>query len=114
MTTPHLVKTKPDYKLEKMLPLLGSDRPGEVLAAAAAIDRHLRANGQDWHDLAAALRPDRAQRDPSDPQAVAAWLPQSGHYRPHERDFLWNVQRGIRLTPKQLDWLAGIYTRARV
>jgi predicted nuclease of predicted toxin-antitoxin system len=42
-------------KLGKLLPLLGSDRDGEVVAAARAIDRALRSAGCDWHDLAARL-----------------------------------------------------------
>jgi hypothetical protein len=39
-------------KIAKLLRLLGSDKPGEVVAAAAALKRTLQAGGQDLHDLA--------------------------------------------------------------
>jgi hypothetical protein len=40
-------------RLAKLLPLLGSDQPGEVAAAVAAITRALTKAGTDWHGLAA-------------------------------------------------------------
>jgi hypothetical protein len=40
-------------RLAKLLPLLASDQPGEVVATAAAITRTLAAAGADWHGLAA-------------------------------------------------------------
>lgn len=48
-------------RLAKLLPLLGSDQPGEVTATAAAIGRLLGTVGASWHDLAATLVPS-AQR----------------------------------------------------
>jgi hypothetical protein len=42
-------------KLAKLLPLLASDKPGEVAATAAAINRTLAAAGADLHDLASAI-----------------------------------------------------------
>ena len=42
-------------KLEKLIPLLGSDKDGEVVAAAAAITRTLKQAGADCHDVAAAV-----------------------------------------------------------
>lgn len=42
-------------RLAKLIPLLSSDQPGEVAAAAQAIARTLRRSGADWHDLTAAL-----------------------------------------------------------
>ena len=44
-------------KLAKLLPLLGSDKAGEVSAAAAAISQTLRTAGADWHDIAGLLLP---------------------------------------------------------
>jgi hypothetical protein len=38
-----------------LLLLLSSDKSGEVVAAAHAIERALHAVGSDWHDLAAQL-----------------------------------------------------------
>jgi hypothetical protein len=40
-------------KLAKLLPMLSSDRDGERIAAVAAIDRVLKSQKLDWHDLAA-------------------------------------------------------------
>jgi hypothetical protein len=42
-------------RLAKLVPLLGSDKPGEVAAAVAAIGRTLRGAGLDWHTLAAVV-----------------------------------------------------------
>ncbi|MGK7864516.1 hypothetical protein [Falsiroseomonas sp. E2-1-a4] len=42
-------------RLAKLLPVLASDRPGEVAAAAAAITRTLNGAGLDWHALAAVV-----------------------------------------------------------
>ena len=40
-------------RVAKLVPLLSSDRMGEVAATAAAIERTLKANGEDWFALAA-------------------------------------------------------------
>ena len=40
-------------RLAKLLPLLSSDQPGEVVATARAIGQTLQRGGMDWHDLAA-------------------------------------------------------------
>ena len=42
-------------RLAKLVPLLGSDRPGEVAATVLAIANTLRSAGNDWHDMAADL-----------------------------------------------------------
>jgi hypothetical protein len=41
-------------KVVKLIPMLGSDHDGEVVASAWAIGRSLKSSGRDWHDLAAA------------------------------------------------------------
>jgi len=42
-------------RLEKFLLLLGSDKPGEIVAAAGALCRTLKADGHDLHDLVGML-----------------------------------------------------------
>src|SRR4051812_28777081 len=42
-------------RIARLIPLLGSPEHGEVLGAAAAIGRVLRAHGLDWHALASAV-----------------------------------------------------------
>lgn len=49
-------------RIGKMILMLSSDRPGEVGAAAAAIDRTLRVAGADWHDLVGALTAPASRR----------------------------------------------------
>ncbi len=63
-------------KIRKLLPLLGSDKDGEVLGAARAIHRTLQSAGSDLHDLAARLEGNNApdpklDADPPPP----AWKP---------------------------------------
>lgn len=47
-------------KILPLLPSLSSDQDGEVVAAARAIGRVLKANGQDWHDIVTVLEPHTA------------------------------------------------------
>lgn len=42
-------------KLKKLIPLLASDKDGEIVATANAIKRVLTSNGKDFHYLAAKL-----------------------------------------------------------
>src|SRR3954452_7385985 len=42
-------------KISKLIPMLGSDKPGEIIATAAAIGRTLKGVGRDFHDLALAI-----------------------------------------------------------
>lgn len=50
-------------RLEKLIPLLGSDNDGAALGAARAIERTLRAASLDFHALAASIRPRTVWRD---------------------------------------------------
>jgi hypothetical protein len=52
---PALVPIAP--KLAKLLLMLSSDQPGEVVATAHAIGRTLRGASASWHDLAQAIAP---------------------------------------------------------
>lgn len=42
-------------RVVKLLPMLASDKDGEVIAAVRAIDRTLKSARNDWHDLADAV-----------------------------------------------------------
>lgn len=46
------MNTLPAVKIAKLIPRLGSTFDGEVVATARAIERTLKATGQDWHDVA--------------------------------------------------------------
>ena len=51
-------------KLAKLLPLLSSDRDGERVGTVAAIDRVLKSEKLDWHDVAAQIAAEPVQEQP--------------------------------------------------
>jgi hypothetical protein len=51
-------------KIARLIPLLSSDKDGEVLATVEAIKRLLKTGGNDWHDLPSALA-GRGRSNPS-------------------------------------------------
>jgi len=51
-------------KLGTPLPMLSSDHDGERVGAVAAIERVLKSNNCDWHDLAASIAAPAAAREP--------------------------------------------------
>lgn len=116
-------------KLSKLIPLLGSDKPGEVVATAAAIQRTLRSVGLDWHDLSASLTlldspvqgpPYTSQPDaePADWQsAYAACLRQPHRFTERELDFLRQLEARAKRahagdpSVRQNAWLNALYQR---
>jgi hypothetical protein len=80
-------------QLPKLISLLGSTNDAEVLAAARAINRLLKANGITWHDLAAgaegiatgALKQQATQEhtDPFDPSSRGEQMMQRWRARRH-------------------------------
>jgi hypothetical protein len=62
-------------RLGKLLLMLSSSHDGERAAAAAAIDRALRANGLSWHDLVGAIN---APPPPQHKNGGAAWKRSDG------------------------------------
>ena len=84
-----------DERLEKLLLMLSSDQPGEVVNAARAIGRALRDNGRDWHDLASRLKNSNPNPKPRDEHPPGDWhimrefcLDRDRHLRPREREFV--------------------------
>jgi hypothetical protein len=98
-------------QLGKMIPRLGSNHDGEVVATARAIERALRGAGHDWHDLVKGLHLS-ALRDWRDDLACCA--ENMGYFDDRERYFLRSMAhwRG-RPTQKQLDWLGALADRVR-
>jgi hypothetical protein len=75
---PHRIGTKRAPKVDhlkvgKLLRLLASDKAGEVIAAASALQRTLAAAGLDWHDLAGAA--ERGLQPAAPPKRIACWGP---------------------------------------
>jgi len=119
-------------RLSKLLPVLASDRDGEVVATARAIDRTLKSAGLSWHDLAAVLVVPTAPPDPPRQNMaddiddgppplddVRGWrflarsaLDFRSRMSNREIDFCKNMAGADRpLTQKQADWLWKIWTR---
>ena len=110
-------------RLAKLIRLLSSDRPGEVVAAAGAINRALQAAGLDIHRLAEVVErsPLVPGQMPPTPDAGdnGNWRAMrrfcAGHdalLSAREKEFIADIKRWRgRLTPKQRDWLTAIYRR---
>ena len=60
-------------KAAKLLPMLSADHDGEVIGAARAIDRVLKAAGLDWHTLAETVT--RSAPSPIDLSAFRGFTP---------------------------------------
>lgn len=91
--------------IARLIPTLSSNVQGEVAATAGAIERILRANGHDWHDLARALiiAASTTKLDGASRSATMArtWREQAADAMKHERDFRHkaNTKAGEGFTP---------------
>jgi hypothetical protein len=108
-------------RLKKLLLMLSSDQPGEVVNAARAIDATLRGAGADWHELVGRLTAAPvATRDRHEGRDVS-WRAMHEFCARHgdllqlrEWDFVHDLEhwRG-NLTERQHAWLFSIYARIR-
>ncbi len=110
-------------KLAILIPLLASDKDGEVVATARAIGRQLQKTGSDWHDLAARLTAPTVKHHP-EPEARCGgvssyrealdWIiaNDGGCLSEKECRFVRDMRRYLshssRPTPKQADWIDAI------
>jgi hypothetical protein len=114
-------------KLSKLIPLLGSDQPGEVVAAATAIHRTLQSAGCDFHDLVAAIeKPSPAARPRSEfHESDRPEIHVMAEFCYRRRDMLDEKHRpfiekmsryalnGWYITENQTNYLASLYTKLR-
>lgn len=114
-------------KLSKLIPLLGSDQPGEVVAAATAIHRTLQSAGCDFHDLVAVIESPPPAAQPRsefdsgseiDPLEMAEFCCRHmAILKDKERQFVQQMQRNAalewRISERQGQWLADIYRKLR-
>lgn len=119
-------------KLAKLIPLLSSDKDGEVVATARAIERMLRGIGLDLHALAAALAaepevkvvvvyrdPPKKAAEPDTWAALATWCRENAHRGLSTKERLFVCDMAHRLicdgepTEKQAAWLRAIYAKLR-
>jgi hypothetical protein len=109
-------------KIARLVPLLGSNRDGEIIATVHAIGRSLKSAGRDWHDLAAAIETNTTSRL----SAAAAHRDWRGDLKfcaqtfdrlnERERDFVASLVSSTAWrepTEKQLKWLGDIAARLR-
>ncbi len=98
-------------KLTKLIPLLDSDKDGEVVATARAIGRALKQAGADFHDLAAALAapPSRSAWPPSDA------LPRRWADIPRSEQTVWlrAMLESCRISPWEQNFATSILVRRR-
>jgi len=115
-------------KIAKMVRLLGSDRPGEVMGAVQALRRTLAGADLDLHDLAivverglpaaiaaSSMEPERPEWVELADYCMGMALRMSIEtVTPRDLDFLDNIRRRVtEPTPKQRVWLEGIHERVR-
>jgi hypothetical protein len=126
-------------KLGKLLPMLSSNHNGERVGAVAAIERVLKSNGFDWHDLtglitsppAAAPSPPPRHR-PADPEddlgvsmldhelvSLVEALRAARRFTARSEEFLDSMlERAgrfdvVHLSPKQKRWLEDLAMKAK-
>jgi hypothetical protein len=116
-------------RIGQLVRLLGSDRSGEVVAAAAAIKRTLSVAGTDIHHLGDIVDRGLQQAPPIAPQladsgniaAIVRFCASSrNQLTERERDFIRSMHDRLTLvgdgfapTEKQRAWLLGIHQRLR-
>jgi hypothetical protein len=99
-------------KLIKVLPLLGSDKPGEVVAAASAAHRILTKAGLSWDDILAATPSQHREPLLGTWRTTCAELQKhQGSLRPWERGFLRDLPNFQGLSTKQRYCLKDIAER---
>jgi hypothetical protein len=103
-------------KISSLIPLLGSDQDGEVVATARAIKRVLATANLDLYDLAKVLQVPPTAPPPQRPdwRRMATWLRDNdhGHLSDGERKFVWDMTlRRSEPTGRQYDWLLAIFRR---
>jgi hypothetical protein len=116
-------------RLGKLVRMLSSDKPGEVVAATEAIKRTLATEGFDIHSLADALCQPASEAKPreaetaDDPARTTDWhavacacaereVLLSAREREFVLDMVWWTERTWP-TEKQQSWLLSIFVRVR-
>jgi hypothetical protein len=111
-------------RLGQLIRLLDSDRDGEVISAARALGRTLRAAGADFHLLAETVGRGAAPEERTAPCAgntrhwrgCADWLAFNAmdDLNEREREFVSDLRYwGNEPTKKQAAWLRRLYDRER-
>ena len=98
-------------KLGKLMPLLSSNHDGERVGAVAAIERVLKSNGFDWHDLTGLITAPPAAAPPPRPADTEDDIGMS--MLNHELVSLVEALRAARrFTARSEEFLDGLLERA--
>ena len=110
----------------KLIVMLSSDNDGEVVSAARAIDRKLKADGKDWHWLASKLSlADKVQMQATKPPFLIEIYEKVNYLVDHpyllfnerQREFIFGLrarvdkEEWINLTSAQKAYLNDLYNR---
>jgi hypothetical protein len=90
---------QPWPRIAKLLPLLGSDKDGEVLATVAAIARILEASSSNWHELAKTIGGPDPTRSTKTDDALMSFLAGLTSLSDSEANFVSGCQKHIRRRP---------------
>jgi len=118
MTTTRSLPPQVREKLGKLMLMLSSVHDGERAAAAGAIERLLKSNGCDWHDLAALIEAPEVQSSArSSPSPPPTWRRTSGP-TDIKRETLIEVidiieERAGFLPVKSAEFLSSLRARCR-
>lgn len=110
MTVPAIITPT----LGKLIPRLATEYDGEVVATARAIERLLKSNGHDWHDLAATICQLKLTKTADWRREARFCAGNAARLSERELDFLETLARWRgNPTDKQLKWLNSIADRLR-
>lgn len=91
-------------RVKQLVLMLSSDQDGEVISAARALGRTLRAAGSDWHELADSLVSiSPAQRPPKSPPRTPTWA-----HVDNPQDFLDKIKTEPWLNPWESEFVTSI------
>lgn len=116
-------------RLAKIVPLLGSDQPGEVVGAAAGLARVLQAGGMDLNDLATLIATE-LERRAAPPFTFAELASRTARKQisllvwrdgvsfedrlrmERQRAWLLGKPTKTRLPAEEIEWLDGLWRKA--
>jgi hypothetical protein len=85
-------------KLAKLILLLGSDQPNEVVAAARAMTRLLASEKHDWHDMVKVFLVSEPDLPPRPPLRQSKANGSQGDWRLSQKGNWWRKMNGYSMT----------------
>lgn len=99
-------------RVSKLIVLLSSDKPYEVLAAVHALDKTLKGSNLTWHDLAARINGKSLEKKKdAPPPKPKPYYPGGARYTTSEDKFTTLLR--ANLTPWERDFVNSVYKQWR-